>query len=129
VHDPTMGGAPRGRRLPPCSSLSVDVTTKRMHQDQNVSNTVVFLERPQISAAFAVVTTIVDASNGTLEGPELARVAKFLHLADGEPHFELAHDGTVFCKCRLTSDASRGSIAFSYNSTTPLESSASVLDP
>jgi hypothetical protein len=79
-----------------------------------VSQTIVYLERPEISAGFAVVALVVDGNNGRLEGPELPRVAKFLQLSSGPPLFDLGHEGTTFHRCRLISSASRSSLAFSY---------------
>ena len=88
-------------------------------------NTVIYLKRPLMSAAFAVVITFVDGNDGQIDGPEVEKVAKFLRISEGVPQFDLEHDGRLFCACRLASSVWSDSIAFSFDSMVLVESGAS----
>jgi hypothetical protein len=89
-----------------------------------VPQSLVFLSRPKIAAAFSVAAVASDLHAGIIEGVDLERVAKFLLESDGLPQFDLEFDGRVFSQCRLAGDATSESISFRYDSTSSLGATA-----
>jgi hypothetical protein len=74
-----------------------------------------------MSSAFDVKVIVEDDSNGRLEGPELERVAKLLRVSQGVPVFDLESEGRLLARCQLKAADSIDSLAFSYESSQPLD--------
>lgn len=78
--------------------------------------TLVYMKRPKLTAAFSVATIALDRGAGRIEGEDLNRLARFLRVSGGPAQFDLEYDGRVFVECRLKNDPAAESISFSYES-------------
>jgi hypothetical protein len=83
--------------------------------------TLVYLLRPQVTSAFEVVVVAADGASGYVAGAEMDKVAKFLRIAPGVPHFELQFEGKLYQRCRLQAPTSEAALPFTYETSTDLE--------